>query len=304
MGRRFPDWLIYVGIVAGLTGGAILLQPRRPRPPPPPPSNGFAIAPATPFDPAVAPRPTDPRAAGAGTAFSIDQRGLWLTARHVVEGCARIAVVVGQGRGVVATARIDPNTETAVLVTDGGAPPLPIAPDGELTEGTMAFHPGFPHGAPGEAATRLMRRETLVLRRRREPVLAWKEVGRRPDMWGNLAGLSGAPALNAEGQVVGVTVAEAPRRRRLYTTTRAGLRAAVAAAGAREGLGKPAPMDIDNYDRVADSLRSSLRVAPVVCLGPTPASAPASGRAGWLESLWRRPADRTSRTPPAGSAPR
>ena len=79
------------------------------------------------------------------------------------------------------------------------------------------------------------------------------------------AGLSGAPALDAGGRVVGVTIAESPRRGRIYTTTPAALTEALAAA-------KAAPFAVgeaittDNYGRVADGLRRDLRVAQVVCL--------------------------------------
>ena len=257
---------MYVALVAGLTGGAILLQPRRKPPPPAPKSVGFPLAPATPFDPAVTPQPTDPRGAGAGTAFSVDPRGVWLTARHVVEGCARVVIVVGHGRGVSATPRIDPATETAILLTNGGAPALPVAPNADLIQGAMAFHPGFPHGRPGEAASRLLRRGTLVLRRHREPVLSWKEIDRRPFQFGNLAGLSGAPALDERGRVVGVTVAESPRRRELFTTTPASLRAALAAAGVRGESLPDSPLSQETYGAASDALRGALKVAQVACL--------------------------------------
>ena len=52
-----------------------------------------------------------------------------------------------------------------------------------------------------------------------EPVLAWAEIGRTAGLAPSLAGLSGAPALDAAGRVIGVTIAQAPRRGRIYTTT-------------------------------------------------------------------------------------
>jgi serine protease Do len=71
-------------------------------------------------------------------------------------------------------------------------------------------------------SSRLLGRETLQVRGRGkhdEPVLAWAEVGRTEGLEGTLAGLSGAPALDRQGQVLGVTIAEAPRRGRIYTTS-------------------------------------------------------------------------------------
>ena len=67
--------------------------------------------------------------------------------------------------------------------------------------------------------------------------------------------------------MVGVTIAQAPRRGRIYTTTPAAVRAAIVAAGAHAA---PDPagriITTDNYGRVADDLRRSLSVAQVVCV--------------------------------------
>jgi hypothetical protein len=67
--------------------------------------------------------------------------------------------------------------------------------------------------------------------------------------------------------VIGVTIAEAPRRGRIYTTAPETVASAihdlhepVAAQAAGEAISP------DNYGRVADDLRRTLRVAQVVCL--------------------------------------
>ena len=273
---RPPDWLVYLTVVAALTGAAILSGGRGAGPaarPLAPEPVGYPLAPASPFDPSVVVKaPTQSgQGAGAGTAFSVAGSGVWLTARHVVDGCAKTAIVISPGRGVAASVRIDPNRETAILFTKGGAPALPLAVRGSvLHRGAMAFHPGFPQGRAGEAATRLVRRERLVLRGRRarsEPILAWAEVGRTPGLSASLAGLSGAPALDSQGRVIGVTIAQSPRRGRLYTTTPGALRAALATAGvAPSAAAAGAPIGIDTYGRVADDLRRNLRVVQVVCL--------------------------------------
>src|SRR5690606_10600428 len=98
---------------------------------------------------------------------------------------------------------------------------MPLAVEAPLRQGQRAFHPGFPQGAPGEVTSRLLGRETLRISgrgARDEPVLAWAEVGRTDGLAGTLAGLSGAPAVDRQGRVIGVTIAEAPRRGRIYTT--------------------------------------------------------------------------------------
>lgn len=268
---RLPDWLIYAAVVVALLVAAIGRQERADAPPAPPTTEaeGAVLAAASPFDPAVVVQVADTTQPGAGTAFSVAQSGVWVTARHVVEGCAQAAIVVGPGRGVAARVKIDPGAETAILTTDGGAPPLPLGLGERLRQGERAFHVGYPQGRPGEASSRLLGRENLVVQgrgARTEPVLVWAETGRTDGLKGTLGGLSGAPALDDHGRVVGVTIAEAPRRGRIYTTApettarTLGTAAQLAAGGAGEAV------NADNYGRVADDLRRSLRVAQVVCL--------------------------------------
>jgi len=95
---RLSDWLIYVVIIVAVVVVAIARRERSDAPPPPPPpaGEGLPLGPASPFDPSViveAPATPEP---GSGTAFSIDERGVWITARHVVDGCKRAAVVVAR----------------------------------------------------------------------------------------------------------------------------------------------------------------------------------------------------------------
>jgi serine protease Do len=269
---RLPDWLIYAAVVVALLIAAVGRQERADAPaapPPPPEAEGTALGPASPFDPAVVVEVADKTQAGAGTAFSIAASGVWVTARHVVEGCSRAAIVVAPGRGVAASVRIDPDAETAILTTDGGAPPLPLGLTQRLRRGERAFHIGFPQGRPGEASSRLLGRENLVVEgrgARTEPVLVWAETGRTDGLKGTLGGLSGAPALDDQGRVIGVTIAEAPRRGRIYTTAPETTARTLAASGRRIGELPGAPISADNYGRVADDLRRNLRVAQVVCL--------------------------------------
>jgi S1-C subfamily serine protease len=270
---RLPDWLIYAAVVVALLIAAVGRQERVDAPPPPPPApevEGAALGPASPFDPSVVVEVSDKTEPGAGTAFSVSDSGVWVTARHVVEGCAQAAIVVGPGRGVAANVQIDPHGEAALLTTDGGAPPLPLALGIALRRGERAFHPGFPQGAPGEASSRLLGRENLVVQgrgARTEPVLVWAETGRTDGLKGTLGGLSGAPALDSQGRVIGVTIAEAPRRGRIYTTSPETTREVLVQSSRR----LPASLTgtavtPENYGRVADDLRRNLRVAQVVCL--------------------------------------
>jgi S1-C subfamily serine protease len=271
---KLPDWLVYSAAVGALLVAAVGRQEQTDAPQAPPPfpaGEGAPLGPATPFDPSVLVEVADQAEPGVGTAFSISEAGIWLTARHVVDGCATTAIVVGEGRGVAAKVHLDPHSEAAILITDGGAPALPLGLDQPLRHGERAFHLGFPQGEPGEATSRLIGRETLVVRgrgARTEPVLAWTETGRTESLSGTLAGLSGAPALDSAGRVIGVTVAEAPRRGRIYTTAPETVRATLASIGppAAETPPLAEPITPDNYGRTGDTLRRNLRVAQVMCL--------------------------------------
>ncbi len=269
---RLPDWLIYAAVVVALLIAAVGRQAHvdaPAAPPPAPAAEGVALGPASPFDPAVVVEVSDKTQPGVGTAFSVAASGIWVTARHVVEGCSQAAIVVAPGRGVAAKVRIDPEAETAILTTDGGAPPLPLGLTVGLRRGEQAFHMGFPQGRPGEASSRLIGRENLVVQgrgARTEPVLVWAETGRTDGLKGTLGGLSGAPALDDQGRVVGVTIAEAPRRGRIYTTAPETTARTLAVGGSRLAASPGGRISADNYGRVADDLRRNLRIAQVVCL--------------------------------------
>lgn len=255
-----------------LAGAAVWLPEDADAPPAPAAPSAVETAllgPVTPFDPAVVvDAPRDAAPSRAGTAFSISGRGRWITARHVVEGCRKPALMVGGARAVAADVRLAPHADLALLITEGGPPGLPLRGAAAPGVGRLAFHPGYPHGQAGEASSRLLGEDVLRPARRGqapERVLAWAEVGRTMGLEGSLAGLSGAPALDAEGRVIGVTVAEAPRRGRIYTTTPQNLAWATHGQADIDARSNGA-VTIDNYGRVADDLRRNLRVAQVVCL--------------------------------------
>jgi len=283
---RLPDWLIYGVVIAVLLFAALGRRENvdAPEAPPPPSAEeGELLAPVSAFDPSVVVRaPQAPSKPTSGTAFSVGESGVWITARHVIAGCRNIALMETQE--LAASASIAPGglspdngppSDLAVLITKGGAPALPLARDAGLRLGERAFHPGFPQGRAGEVASRLIGRQTLVLRGsapghlvagRALHVLAWAEAGRTDGLKGDLAGLSGAPTLDARGEVVGVSLAEAPRRGRLYTTTPDAIRDALARANLKPGQSADTiSLSVENYGRVADTLRRNLSVAQVVC---------------------------------------
>lgn len=270
---RSSDVVLYGGAVALIVGLAVSQQERADAPAAPPPSPGDAVTLGTAGGLGagqIKRLPQQSFGRASGTAFSVSEAGVWITARHVVESCRRAAVLVSPGRGVQAKVISDKLSDVAVLVTQGGSPPLPIAPRYSLQSGQIAFHPGYPRGQPGETATRFLGPYWLPAAFRGAPaerVQAWAEVGRTDGLNGSLAGLSGAPVLDAKGQVVGVTLAESPRRGRIYSAPRRVIRAALAAAGQAPAAFAPGQtITTDNYGRAADGLRRELSVAEVVCL--------------------------------------
>jgi hypothetical protein len=67
---------------------------------------------------------------------------------------------------------------------------------------------------------------------------------------------------------VGVTIAEAPRRGRIYTTAPETVQRLIAGSHASLPVAPiaAAPIAPGDYGKVADALRRELRVAQVVCL--------------------------------------
>ncbi len=274
---RVPDVLIWGASLAAIL--TLCLSQKEnidapPAPPPPDAEEGALLGPSTPFDPlTMVPAPSGQGGATAGTAFAVSAQGRWITARHVVEGCPRAAILLGGGHAIPASIQTFPKADVALLATEGAPIALPLAIGRPLRIGQRGYAPGYPGGVQGEVAVRLIGRETLRVHARGgvrgetdESVLAWAEVGRTDGLSGSLAGLSGAPVLDSQGRVLGVVLAERPRRGRVYTTAPESVRPALARLTQGHELATGAPITPDNYGRVGDSLRRDLRVAQVVCL--------------------------------------
>ena len=269
---RPPDWLIYLGVAGALLIFSLNRRENADAPisPAPDDTDGALLGPVTPFDPAIIVNAPDiPFQPSSGTAFSVSRQGRWITARHVVEGCRQPAIMVGGGRAVAADVRLASRADIAVLITDGGTSAIPIGVDQDLRAGQRGFHPGYPQARPGETTSRLLGRETLRVRgrgQRDEPVLAWAEVGRTDGLGGTLAGLSGAPVLDRQGRAIGVTIAESPRRGRIYTTSPETFGPAVRGIQTPNERSRGRVVNVNNYGTVADDMRRDLKVAQVVCL--------------------------------------
>ena len=213
----------------------------------------------------------EPRA-GVGTAFSVDNKGRWLTARHVVDGCDEVGILIGPNTYVPAeSVETDPNYDLALITTGRSPIATPFDLESQMRVGQRGYHIGYPQGRPGEVSSRLLSRSKLVsrgYRRSEEPVLAWAELGRTRGLVGSLGGLSGGPVFDENGLVRGVIVAESPRRGRIYTAAPR----AIADFLDKRGIALNTDAGADrrefnsgNYDSTADMIRRELQVVKVAC---------------------------------------
>ncbi|MDX2274094.1 MAG: serine protease [Hyphomonadaceae bacterium] len=271
--RFVPDWLLYIIVIAAIVFLLFEVDERADAPPAlDVPEQGAFLPPPSIYDPEILVE-VGPVSSGLGSAFAISEEGWWVTARHVVDACDQVGLIVSRGAAArVTDVKVALFADLALLKTDRAPTPLALdTTERQFQVGQRAYHVGFPQGRPGEAYSRLIGRETLIARGRydlEEPVLAWAELGRTSGLRGSLAGISGGPAIAANGQVIGVTVAESARRGRIYTAAPSSILRLLRVEQV-EAQGMPAPrLTPENYGEQSDDLRRELAVAQVVCIAP------------------------------------
>ena len=269
--RFIPDWLVYTLVLLAIVGGVFSNTPDQDAPPATPDSverEGATLPPPSAFDETVLVRVESPKD-GIGTAFSINDQGQYLTARHVVEGCKELSLLVAPNRYLnVENVAISESSDLALITARPSLAPVALDTSPDLRIGSYGYHVGYPQGRPGEAASRLISRARLVtsgLRTGEEPVLAWAETGRTSDLDGSLGGLSGGPVHDGEGRVRGVIVAESPRRGRIYSASPEAVGEFLAMQGVEPIGDRPSPISPETYGGVADRARQSLQVVKVAC---------------------------------------
>ncbi len=223
------------------------------------------------------------RLVSLGTAFAINGTGDWATARHVSRDCAAIIVLsADHRRGFAVKAVIDhPDTDLSVLVTGGNFDKLTIAARDPGHDET-AFMIGFPQGNPasveasylGSGIVNVTDGDLPGARADRITGDFWVEDRRVPSFDGTLGGLSGGPVLDGSGSVLGVTVAEEPRRGRVVSIAPHYLTELLTGAASvgwiardNSALRDNSIVTNANFGRYGDQLREENRVAEVFCYG-------------------------------------
>ena len=126
------DWVIYAAALGFILLVVFTLAPEAEAPAPAPPSviaeeMGPLLPDPSPLDELVVVQ-TGPPQNGVGTAFAVNSRGDWLTARHVVDGCEKVSLEVAPGNYVpVARISLDDGHDLALLST--GRSPNPVRLD-------------------------------------------------------------------------------------------------------------------------------------------------------------------------------
>ena len=262
--KSFPDWIIYgIALIVFMWTAYGIEQDVVVPEPPESPELGPLLPSDSPRDEIVL-VDIAPLQSGTGTAFAINGDGLWLTARHVVDSCDRVGIRISGRRTVKVKSKIVENSDLAILTSDWDRRPLPADLESQRQVGEIGYFFGFPQGRPGEVVGSLIGRNRMKVRGRYtndEAILAWSELGRSRNLTGSLGGLSGAPVLDKDGEIIGVVSAESPRRGRVYSVAPRYLRGIITDPG--EGT---EPLTLESYGMGADRLRRDRRVAQVICL--------------------------------------
>lgn len=207
-----------------------------------------------------------------GSAFSLDRDGLWMTARHVVEGCRSLGIATSARRALeVRAVQVHPEADVALMQTDRSGPALALS-DAALQTGQDGYAFGYPQGTPGEVHGRLIGRLRVRITgedRFVAPAIAWAEVSRIPDSLPELGGISGGPMVDASGQIIGVAIGASIRRGRVITAAPRSLLESLEQARVTlpPSPGGSRSVDTSNITRTGDALRRDLSVAQVYCVG-------------------------------------
>lgn len=216
------------------------------------------------------------QSSAVGTAFSVASRGLWLTAKHVANGCSLTAIQTGTKKYIkVHKTILHPDADIALLQTKGAPDALKLATGNpSISDG---FNIGFPRGEPGAVHSQFL--GEMVVRHSnkknramnyRERVNAWVEQSRVPDFDGSIGGISGGAVLGPDGLVIGIVQAGSTRRARVLTARPTTIQDMFKVAN----ISYPSAvtdqqlqnLSNQNYPEIARYLLTTLRIAKVFCI--------------------------------------
>ena len=214
---------------------------------------------------------------GSGTAFKIG-KDIWITARHVVDGCKSLFL----SDKVIKRVYIPPSSDLALLVSNSFSVDefelnwtpsdiirSRIRKDSKI--GDDAYSIGFPKGQPGQARLKFSGYVQMIQKGSyylKEPVKMWVEVQRQPRSLDQMGGISGGPIFNKNGAVVGVHVANSVRRGRAFSVDEYAISWLIMAASNNK---IPSSSRIEknitekNWSEIASSWRKKGRIRKVVC---------------------------------------
>ena len=268
---RSFDWVLYLVVLSAVVWTLFANEHNADAPESPPTvleSDGPTLPPPSILDEQILVQVDSPKD-GIGTAFAINNSGDWITARHVVEGCNSVGLLVAPDQYVpAARVTVDPDHDLALISTGRSPASVKLALGSTLRVGDEGYHVGYPQGRPGEVATKLLSRSKLITRGRRdgaEPILAWAEIGRTQGLTGTLGGISGGPVFDKDGGVRGVIVAESPRRGRIYTAAPSSVEAFLTSLDVSTVEGPHEAFTVNTYGPQSDNARRRLQVVKVAC---------------------------------------
>ena len=214
-----------------------------------------------------------------GSALAIHPNGVWLTAKHVVEGCKKIILQAGVKNGkpanLVPTKVVThPHADVAVITsprTDYSRRPFKLVTRGDNVGD--AFHIGFPSGKPGAVYSRFIGR--MKVRRGRtnksgEDLLVWAEITRIPNFSGSLGGISGGAVVDRTGALIGINSAASVRRGRILTSRPSTLMDVIRLSGhisptASQNRSMVLELNRKKYPSFAKAAIQDRRVVRVIC---------------------------------------
>tara|TARA_R110002126_G_scaffold291807_1_gene459752 strand:+ start:204583 stop:205359 length:777 start_codon:yes stop_codon:yes gene_type:complete len=205
-----------------------------------------------------------------GTAWAINDQGYWITARHSVIGChddillettnnvlsGRIAFDPVRGMRVLSSAKViytHPDYDLALIKGASVNTPVYLRSDIEpaIKVGKKGYVIGYPGGVDGYIEVVFEGRETTIRRDDQdEPVYEWKVVSTHLQN-GRVGGISGAPVVDENNQILGVMTAQSGRLKSILASKPVSIQDLVGSQGHSAGEvntnDNQSPRDISNY---------------------------------------------------------